>query len=119
MRRRALPAVVAVAALLLIPSAAVSPLAVPGYLNREDSPEERAADLVSRMTLKEKAAEMNSSRSAAIPRLGVAAYGWWNEAAHGVAREGTLDNADPPALTNTTSYPVDLALGATWSPELM
>jgi hypothetical protein len=26
---------------------------------------------------------------AAIPRLGIAAYGWWNEAGHGVAREGT------------------------------
>jgi len=92
---------------------------VPIYLDRSYSPDERAADLVSRLTLPEKAAEMNSSQAAAIPRLGIQAYGWWNEAAHGVAREGTLDNANPPTLVNTTSYPVDLALGSTWDPSLM
>jgi beta-glucosidase len=91
----------------------------PVYLNTRYSPEERAADLVSRMTLEEKASQMNSSRAAAIPRLGVAAYGWWNEAAHGVAREQTTDNSNPPILTNTTSYPVSLSLGSTWNPELM
>jgi beta-glucosidase len=91
----------------------------PVYLNTRYSPEERAADLVSRMTLQEKASQMNSSRAAAIPRLGVAAYGWWNEAAHGVAREQTTDNSNPPILTNTTSYPVSLSLGSTWNPELM
>ncbi|MRK03211.1 family 3 glycosyl hydrolase [Aeromicrobium sp. S22] len=91
----------------------------PVYLNTRYSPEERAADLVSRMTLAEKASQMNSSRAAAIPRLGVAAYGWWNEAAHGVAREQTTDNSNPPILTNTTSYPVSLSLGSTWNPELM
>ncbi|MEN3361602.1 MAG: beta-glucosidase [Mycobacteriales bacterium] len=93
--------------------------AAPIYLDRAYSPDERAADLVSRLTLPEKAAEMNSSQAAAIPRLGIQAYGWWNEAAHGVAREGTLDNANPPTLVNTTSYPVDLALGSTWDPSLM
>jgi beta-glucosidase len=92
---------------------------VPIYLNRAYSPEERAADLVSRMTLAEKASEMISSQSAAIPRLGVAAYGWWSEALHGVAREGTLNNANPPVLTNTTSYPMPLSLGSTWNRDLM
>jgi beta-glucosidase len=99
--------------------AAPAPSATPIYLDRSYSAEERAADLVSRMTLQEKALEMNSSQSAAIPRLGIAAYGWWNEAAHGVAREGTLDQANPPTLINTTSYPVDLSLGSTWNPGLM
>jgi beta-glucosidase len=93
--------------------------AKPIYLNPAYSPEERAADLVSRMTLAEKASEMISSQSAAIPRLGVAAYGWWNEALHGVAREGTLNNANPPVLTNTTSYPMPLSLGSTWNRDLM
>jgi beta-glucosidase len=91
----------------------------PIYLDRSYSAEERAADLVARMTLEEKAAEMNSSQSAAIPRLGVAAYGWWNEAAHGVLAETTLNAANPPILTNTTSYPVDLSMGSTWNPDLM
>ncbi|MEE6260780.1 glycoside hydrolase family 3 C-terminal domain-containing protein [Plantactinospora sonchi] len=89
------------------------------YLDRSYSPEERAVDLVSRMTLEEKAAQMISSQSVALPRLGIEAYGWWNEAAHGVAREGTLHNANPPILINTTSYPVDLSLGATWNPDLV
>ncbi|MFY1672148.1 glycoside hydrolase family 3 C-terminal domain-containing protein [Plantactinospora sp. WMMB334] len=89
------------------------------HLDRSYSPQERAVDLVSRMTLAEKAAQMVSSQSAALPRLGIEAYGWWNEAAHGVAREGTLHNANPPILVNTTSYPVDLSLGATWNPELV
>src|SRR5689334_22840319 len=91
----------------------------PIYLDRAYSPAERAADLVSRMTLAEKASQMISSRAKAIPRLGVASYGWWNEAAHGVAREQTNDGDVPPDLTNTTSYPVSLSLGSTWNPDLV
>jgi beta-glucosidase len=71
------------------------------------------------MTLEEKASLMNSSLSAAIPRLGVEAYSWWNEAAHGVAREGRKPGANPDILWNTTSYPVSLSLGSTWDPDLM
>jgi len=89
------------------------------YLDPAYSPAERAADLVARMTLPEKASQMISSRAPAIPRLGVAAYGWWNEAAHGVAREQTNDGDNPPDLTNTTSYPVSLSLGSTWNPSLV
>ncbi|WP_201276691.1 glycoside hydrolase family 3 C-terminal domain-containing protein [Marisediminicola senii] len=91
----------------------------PIYLDTAYSAEERAADLVSRMTLEEKASLMNSSLSAAIPRLGVEAYSWWNEAAHGVAREGRTNDANPDILWNTTSYPVSLSLGSTWDPDLM
>jgi len=99
------------------PSSASTP--IPIYLNPAYSPAERAADLVSRLTLPEKAEEMNSSQAAAIPRLGIEAYGWWNEAAHGVARLQTNNNGNPPALVDTTSYPVDLSLGSTWNPALM
>ena len=53
------------------------------------SPERRAADLVSRMTLEEKVLQMQNS-APAIPRLGVPVYNWWNEALHGVAH-GTRD----------------------------
>lgn len=126
MRMRTMPLMVALtlAGVYAVPAAAgpISPARAnsgPIYLDRSYSPQERAADLVSRLTLPEKAAEMNSSQAAAIPRLGIAAYGWWNEAAHGVAREGTLDNANPPHVVNTTSYPVDLSLGSTWDPLLM
>jgi beta-glucosidase len=100
-------------------SVAAGPVGTPIYLNRAYPPQERAADLISRMTLAEKAAEMNSSQAAAIPRLGVAAYGWWNEAGHGIAREQTNNGGNPPILVNTTSYPVDLSLGSTWNPDLI
>ena len=72
-----------VTALGASPSAAAN-AGEPIYLNRSYSPVERATDLVSRMTLAEKAAQMDSSRPPAIPRLGVAAWGWWNESNHGV-----------------------------------
>ena len=86
----------------------------PGY-----SPAERAADLVSRMTVAEKASQLVTSQAAAIPRLGVRAYGWWNEAAHGVAREQTNHGENPPDLVNTTIYPVSLSLASSWDPDLV
>ncbi|BCY08987.1 glycoside hydrolase family 3 C-terminal domain-containing protein [Actinoplanes sp. L3-i22] len=103
-------------ALATVPAAADE---TPIYLDRAYSPAERAADLVARMTLAEKATQLTSSQAAAIPRLGIAAYGWWNEAGHGVAREGTRNGGGPPTLINTTSYPVSLSLGSTWNPDLV
>src|SRR5947207_12925523 len=43
----------------------------------------RAYRLISAMTLEQKAAQMQD-QAPAIPRLGIPAYGWWNEALHGV-----------------------------------
>ena len=57
------------------------------YKNQNLSPEERANDLVNRLTLNEKVSlMMNSSDS--VTRLGIKKYDWWNEALHGVARNG-------------------------------
>ena len=47
-----------------------------------------AEKLVSQMTLEEKASQLKYD-APAIPRLGIPAYNWWNEALHGVARAGT------------------------------
>src|SRR3954447_19868662 len=91
----------------------------PIYLDRRYSYAERAADLVSRMTPAEKASQAISSMAPAIPRLGIPAYGWWNEALHGVSRLQYLDNANATQLTNTTSYPIDQSLGASWDPALI
>ena len=91
----------------------------PIYLNTSYSFEERAADLVSRMTLAEKASQMNSSTAPAIPRLGISSYGWWNEALHGVSSMQLNSSGNASIVTNTTSYPIDLALGSSWDPELM
>ena len=72
----------------------------PAYLNPNLPAEQRAADLVKRMTLEEKASQLvNQAR--AIPRLGVPAYDWWSEALHGVATNGTTEFPEPIALAAT------------------
>ncbi len=92
---------------------------VPIYLNPAYSAVERATDLVSRMTLAEKAGQMISSRPPAIPRLGVAAWGWWNESNHGVNALTLTPSGNATTIDNTTSYPSDLSLGSTWNPDLV
>jgi len=77
------------------------------YLNVDLPAEQRAADLVSRMTLDEKVLQMQNS-APAIPRLTIPAYDWWNEALHGVARAGLA-----------TVFPQAIGLAATWDTELM
>ena len=69
--------------------------------------EERVKDLVSRMTLKEKALQMLSA-APAIPRLGIPKYDWWNEALHGVGRAGIA-----------TVFPQAIGMGASFDPSLM
>ncbi len=49
---------------------------------------EKAKQLVSQMTLEEKASQLRYD-APAIPRLKIPSYNWWNEALHGVARAGT------------------------------
>jgi len=74
----------------------------PAYLDPAVPPEQRAADLVERMTLEEKASQVvNQAR--AIPRLNVPAYDWWSEALHGVARNGFA-----------TAFPEPVGLAATF-----
>jgi beta-glucosidase len=76
---------------------------MPAYRNPD---EKRAADLVGRMTLDEKVRQMQD-QAPAIERLGVPAYGWWNEALHGVARAG-----------EATVFPQAIGLAATWDTDL-
>ena len=64
--------------------------------------EERIKDLISKMTLKEKVSQLLYT-SAAIPRLGIPEYNWWNECLHGIARAGTA-----------TIFPQAIALAATF-----
>jgi beta-glucosidase len=77
------------------------------YLNPALPMNERVDDLVSRMTLEEKASQLvNQAR--AIPRLQVPAYDWWSEALHGVARAGTA-----------TVFPEPIGLAATFDVPLI
>jgi len=71
------------------------------------SVEERVADLLSRLSLDEKLAQM-SYTAPAVPRLGIPGYNWWNEALHGVARAGLA-----------TVFPQAIAMAATFEPELV
>jgi beta-glucosidase len=76
----------------------------PAYLNPNLPAEQRAADLVHRMTLEEKASQLvNQARP--IPRLGVKGYDWWSEALHGVAVVGTTEFPEPIGLASTFDTP--------------
>lgn len=55
-------------------------------MNRDEA-RKKAQELVSKMTLEEKASQLRYD-APAIKRLGVPAYNWWNEGLHGVARAG-------------------------------
>ena len=79
----------------------------PAYLDPTLPVDVRADDLLSRMTLEEKASQLvNQSR--AIPRLNIPEYNWWSEALHGVARAGTA-----------TVFPEPIGLAATFDTPLI
>ena len=59
------------------------------YQNPNLSSAERAKDLISRLTLEEKAALM-CDQSEAIPRLGIKTFNWWSEALHGLANNDSV-----------------------------
>ena len=75
-------------------------------MNREEA-RKKATELVSKMTLEEKASQLRYD-APAIKRLGIPAYNWWNEALHGVARAG-----------QATVFPQAIGLGATFDTELL
>ena len=84
-------------------------LAIPSALAAQPSPgiDLRVDQLISRMTLSEKAAQLQDS-APAIPRLGIPAYAYWNEALHGVARAG-----------EATVFPQAIGMAATWDKSLV
>ncbi|MDD4993195.1 MAG: glycoside hydrolase family 3 C-terminal domain-containing protein [Paludibacter sp.] len=81
--------------------------AVDPYLDPTLSPDVRAKDLVSKMTLAEKINQLGH-KSSAITRLSVKAYNYWTEGLHGVARQGLA-----------TSFPQPYGLAATWDSTLI
>jgi beta-glucosidase len=83
------------------------PAGTPAYLDASQPANLRAKDLVSRMTLEEKASQLvNQAR--AIPRLQIPQYDWWSEALHGVANAGTA-----------TVFPEPIGLAATFDVPLI
>ena len=78
----------------------------PAYLNPSLPLDQRVDDLVSRMTMEEKAGQL-VNQAAAIPRLQVPAYNWWSEALHGVR------------IANVTVFPQVIGLASTWNAPLI
>jgi beta-glucosidase len=79
----------------------------PAYKNPDLTFEERVDDLVARMTLEEKITQM-VHHAAAIERLDVPEYNWWNECLHGVGRAGIA-----------TVFPQAIGMAATWNVDLI
>src|SRR5438046_7096308 len=79
----------------------------PAWQNLSLPFEQRARDLVRRMTLEEKVSQM-MDRAPAIERLGIPEYNWWNEGLHGVARSGLA-----------TVFPQAIGFAATWDDSLV
>ena len=69
--------------------------------------EQRADDLLARLTLEEKA-KLMMDVSPAIPRLGIPAFQWWNEALHGIGRNGFV-----------TVFPITTQMAASWDDALL
>jgi beta-glucosidase len=90
------------------------------YLDTSYSFAERAADLVSRLTLAEKVAQLQTNNAPAIPRLGLQQYTYWSEGQHGINRLGADTAASSQGELNpaATSFPVNFAATMTWNPEL-
>ncbi len=77
------------------------------YQNPNLSSEQRAKDLVSRLTLKEKA-DLMCDVSKAIPRLGIKQFNWWSEALHGFANQ-----------ENVTVFPEPIGMAASFNDNLV
>lgn len=92
---------------VVLPALPAAAEETPVYLDTGYSFAERAADLVSRMTLAEKVSQLGNN-APAIPRLGITAYDYWSEGLHGVARSGYA-----------TSFPTAYGIAQTWNPDLV
>ena len=77
------------------------------YQNPNLSAQERADDLLGRLTLDEKVKLMMDT-SPAIERLGIPQFQWWNEALHGVGRNGFA-----------TVFPITMGMAASWDDALL
>ena len=99
--------ILVLAPLLFTVLTALSTAQQPAYLDTRLSPSERAHDLVGRMTLDEKASQLEDWATP-IPRLGIPDYQTWNEALHGVARAGYA-----------TVFPQAIGMAATWDPNIV
>lgn len=79
----------------------------PRFRDTKLSIEDRITDLIGRLTLEEKAQQLNHTNKG-LPRLGLPAWGGWNQTLHGVWSKQP-----------TTLFPIATAMGASWDPDLI
>src|SRR5882762_1855344 len=103
MKRKLLSLTLAVCCSTTLAQGNSSPL----YLDPSKPIEQRISDLIGRLTIEEKASQLNHLNTG-IPRLNVPMWGGWNQTLHGVWSK------EP-----TTLFPAPIAMGATWDPELI
>jgi beta-glucosidase len=101
------PVAILCSLLLCLAGATAQDASRPAYLDPSKPMEQRVSDLIGRMTLEEKAQQLNHL-NVGIPRLKVAAWGGWNQTLHGVWSKQP-----------TTLFPAAIAMGATWDPALV
>ncbi len=77
------------------------------YQDASLSPEQRADDLLGRLSLQQKVSLMMNA-SPAIPEFGIREYNWWSEALHGAARAGLA-----------TVFPQAIGMAASWDDALL
>ena len=77
-----------------------------------------ALDLGSGVTVTPALTSAHGSGASVNISVGLPAYGWWNEALHGINAESLNPSGNAVTLTNTTSYPIDLSRGSSWDPNL-
>ncbi|HZR51258.1 MAG TPA: glycoside hydrolase family 3 C-terminal domain-containing protein [Streptosporangiaceae bacterium] len=91
----------------------------PLYRDTRYSFAERAADLVSCMTLAEKVAQLHTNSAPAIPRLGLQEYTYWNEGQHGInTLFNDTNNGGATGGVHATSFPTNFAATMSWDPQL-
>ena len=93
--------------LLIVPLAMSAQTTVLPYQDPKFTAEQRADDLLKRLSLEEKAKLMMDT-SPAINRLNIPQFQWWNEALHGVGRNGYA-----------TVFPITMAMAASWDDALL
>ncbi|HXJ46341.1 MAG TPA: glycoside hydrolase family 3 C-terminal domain-containing protein [Candidatus Dormibacteraeota bacterium] len=105
--QKTLIASLCILSIVTVPASAQQSQAGAAYLDQKLPVEQRVDDLISRMTLEEKASQLGHT-AASIPRLHVPEYNWWNEGLHGVARAGVA-----------TVFPQAIGMAATFDEPLL
>ncbi|KAG8628236.1 hypothetical protein KVT40_004109 [Elsinoe batatas] len=100
------------------PDCVSGPLANTTVCDRSQDPVTRANALIDLLTIEEKL-NQTGSESPGVPRLGLPAYTWWNEALHGVASSPGVNFSDSGDYSYSTSFPQPILMGAAFDDELI